>query len=99
MKLPISSTAVPLLLYGLQLGGPYLLTFLKNHICGYLSFHPNPGNFELIKYSSPRKMNITSTATVYQYDSKATVSIKDTLYNVVYKPGILVNFESSINLI
>ena len=56
MKLPISSTAVPLLLYGLQLGGPYLLTFLKNHICRYLSFHPNPGNFELIKYSSSRKM-------------------------------------------
>ena len=56
MKLPICSTAVPLLLYGLQLGGPYLLTFLKKHICRYLSFHPNPGNFELIKYSSPRKM-------------------------------------------
>ena len=48
MKFPISSTAVPLLLY-LQLGGPYLLTFLKKHIF----FHPNPGNFELIRNSSP----------------------------------------------
>ena len=48
MKFPISSTAVPLLLY-LQLGGPYLLTFLKKHIF----FHRNPGNFELIRNSSP----------------------------------------------
>ena len=52
MKLPISSTAVPLLLYGLQLGGPYLLTILKNHTF----FHPNPDNFELIKNSSPQKI-------------------------------------------